>query len=338
MESKNIRVAIYGLGGVGKELVRDLAHRQGIELVGAICRNPQQIGQDIGLLAGLDQPIGVQAFADQTKETDLYEAKPIDVLLHCAGANNARGTFAQVKSALEHGINVITANVGTTDLWHADPELAAEANAICLAHQASYFGIGSSQVLERAVIAMTEGSKHIESVSFTHYADVHAYSEQSNRNALGIGLHADEFERRRIEAQTNSAALNSNEESARFIGAYLGWEIDRVTTDMEPFLDAQQRVYGTQETIIGYERETERVRETWVFIMDEKQAYYDKIVLHGEPEVEAVMHYSPDRGLCTTYATLRNAIPVVLRAAPAYHNTLSLPACSWYGGDFRTKP
>ena len=100
MESKNIRVAIYGLGGVGKELVRDLAHRQGIELVGAICRNPQQIGQDIGLLAGLDQPIGVQAFADQTKETDLYEAKPIDVLLHCAGANNARGTFAQVKSCL----------------------------------------------------------------------------------------------------------------------------------------------------------------------------------------------------------------------------------------------
>lgn len=335
IRKKAIKVAIHGLGGVGKELVRDFSKRDDIDIVGVICRNPKQIGFDIGTLSGLEEELGVLVTANQTKEKDLYETTKIDVLIHCAGANNARGTYEQVKSALEHGINVITANVGTTDLWNSDPKLAQEIDEICKANQVTYFGQGSSQVIEKAVIALTEGSKDIESVSFMHHSDVHAYSEKSNRETLGIGLTSVEFEVRKRAAEKDSAELNSNEDSVKFMARNLGWQIDDVETVMKPIVNDQDIVYGTQETLIGYENGKERIREDWVFILDPEQKYYDKITIHGVPEVESIMNYSPDRGLCTTYATIRNSIPVVLKEIPGYVSTLSLPICKWYGGDYR---
>ena len=334
---EKIKVAIYGLGGIGKELVRDFSEREDIEIAGVICRNPKQIGRDIGILSDMERELGVIVTANQTKEQDLYEAVKIDVLIHCAGANNAAGTFEQIRTALEHGINVITANVGTTDLWSSDPELAKEADEICKRKQVTYVGMGSSQVLERAVLMMTEGSKDIEKVSFMHHSDVHAYSEKSNRETLGIGLTIEEFEERKKAAKSNSAELNSNEDSVRFMGDNLGWKIDQIITNMEAMVNEENIVYGTQETLIGYEKGKERVREDWIFVLDPEGRYYDKIVLHGTPEVEAVMNYSPDRGFCTTYATIRNAIPVILKEKPGYISSLALPACGWYGGDYRDK-
>ncbi len=332
---ERIKVAIYGLGGVGKELVRDFNQREDIELVGVIARNPLQIGHDVGILSGLDNKTGITVTANQTKEQDLYETTKIDVLIHCAGANNAKGTFEQVRTALEHGINVLTANVGTTDLWSSDPELASEIDVICKEHGVTYFGQGSSQVLEKAVIAMTEGSKEIESVSFMHHSDVHAYSEKSNRETLGIGLSEVEFDERKKAAETNSAELNSNIDSVKFIGDNLGFVIDDVKTKMSTYVNDSGIVFGTQETLIGYEQGKERIREDWIFILDPEKRYYDKIVIHGVPEVESVMNYSPDRGFCTTYATIRNSIPVVMKEKAGYLNSLTIPVCRWYGGDYR---
>lgn len=335
MNRDTIKVVIYGLGGVGKELVQDFDKRNDLELVGVIARNPNQIGKDVGILSGLEKEIGIKVTSNQTKEKDLYETTKIDVLIHCAGANNARGTYEQVKSALEHGINVITANVGTTDLWNSDPELAKEIDQICKEHNATYFGQGSAQVLEKMVVSMTEGSKKIESVSFMHHSDVHAYPEKSNRETLGIGLTKEEFEERQKAAQKNSAELNSNIDSVKFMGAAIGFRVDDVKVQMTPLLNEKNIVYGTQETLTGYERGKERIREDWVFILDPEERYYDKVVLHGEPELEAVINYSPDRGMCTTFATIRNSIPVILKEKPGYLNTLTVPACRWYGDDYR---
>lgn len=333
--AERIKVAIFGLGGVGKELIRDFSNRDDVEIVGVIARNPAQIGKDVGILSGLDKELGLTVTATSAKETDLYEKTKINVLIHCSGANNAKGTFEQVKTALEHGINVVTANVGTTDLWSSEPELAKEIDDICKEHSVTYFGQGSSQVLERAVIAMTEGSKNIENIYFEHHSDVHAYSEKSNRETLGIGLTEAEFEERKKAAQSNSAELNSNIDSVVFMGNNVGFVIDDVKTEMSTFVNEEGIVYGTRETLVGYEKGIERIREDWVFVLDPDGRYYDKIEIHGVPEVKSVMNYSSDRGFCTTYATLRNSIPVVINETPGYKNSLIIPVCRWYGGDYR---
>lgn len=325
---KKIKVAILGLGGVGRELVRDFTSNDSFELTAVFARNVKQIGRDAGIIAGLEQPLGIQV-TSIAEQNEVFSCGIVDVLIHCAGANNAVGTYEQVIPALSNGVSVITANVETTDLWSTDPGLAQEIDELCRANNCCYFGMGSSQLIERTVIYMTEGSKDISSISFTHHADVHMYSEKSNRETLGIGISKEEFEIRRKEAEEDTSKMNSNLTSIKFLADYFGWKIDRVERSFEPVLTEEDVVYGTTELITGYEGGKKRIGEEWTFILDPENRYYDKFVIKGTPDVEAVMDYSCDRGLCTTFAAIRNAVPVILKLTPGYKSSLDIPVCSW---------
>ena len=60
---ENYKVIIWGLGHVGKAAVRQLVQRKSLELVAVYDTDPSKIGQDSGVLSGVE-PTGILVNGD----------------------------------------------------------------------------------------------------------------------------------------------------------------------------------------------------------------------------------------------------------------------------------
>ena len=322
----DVRVIVSGCGGVGSNLVRLLASKKGIRLVGVLDIVPEKVGKDVGTVVGIE-PLGVTITSDATA---LYR-QGADVVICTASPSSERATFELMKSALLNGINVIVANMGTCNLWHTDPDLAAEINEVCEAHGVSYFGIGATQMQDRFILLNTEGCSRVDKITFTHFADIHAFRPESFRVEWGVTLTEDEF----YEGLENGTIEKHDyfANGITYIANHLGWIIDHVTSKQEPMVGEDRIVYGTHFTFVGYEGERVRIETNWLFLLDEERRYYDRVTIEGTPYIDSMNSFSPDRGMVSTFAALTNAIPFAVKSAPGYINTLELPALTLFDDD-----
>ena len=317
----DVRVIVSGCGGVGSNLVRLLASKKGICLVGVLDIVPEKVGKDVGTVVGIE-PLGVTITSDATA---LYR-QGADVVICTASPSSERATFELMKSALLNGINVIVANMGTCNLWHTDPDLAAEINEVCEAHGVSYFGIGATQMQDRFILLNTEGCSRVDKITFTHFADIHAFRPESFRVEWGVTLSEEDYWN-----GIKNGTVESHDyfkDGIWYLGAHLGWKIDDVTMVRDCWLDENKKVWADTFKCQGFQNGECKIETNWVFCRDPEQKYYDRVVVDGTPHIDSMNNYSPDRGLVSTFAALANGIPAVLKAAPGYVNTLTVPACT----------
>ena len=68
---KNYKVIIWGLGHVGKSAVRQIVQRASLELVAVYDTDPAKIGQDAGLLSGVEElGVAVNGNVDEVLATE----------------------------------------------------------------------------------------------------------------------------------------------------------------------------------------------------------------------------------------------------------------------------
>jgi len=73
--NKPIRIIQYGLGAIGQAAARLVLDRKGLQLVGAVDRDPKLIGRDLGDLLGRNRKLGFEV-SDKLGEAD--------VVIHCS--------------------------------------------------------------------------------------------------------------------------------------------------------------------------------------------------------------------------------------------------------------
>lgn len=325
--SSAIRVVILGIGSVGSGIVQTLQNRKGIEIVGAIDVAPEKVGKDVGILTGGSE-IGVivrddlEAFCADTKA---------DVIINTASPANIQDTYKQLLPAIQHGMNAIVASAETCNLEFTDKEIAEEIDKLCKDNGVSYIGRGATQTEERFIISMTEGSTDVKNISFTHFADVQAFSDESNAAEWGITLQEEDYYKG-VEAGT----VKSKEElkaSIPYVADAFGWEIDDVTLDKNPLVNETGRVYGLKATVRGFQKGEQKLEMNYVMVEDPERKYYDHLKVEGTPMIDCMCNYTPDRGMASTIGSIVNAIPFIVDASAGYHNTLTSPACGIYFGD-----
>ena len=325
--SSAIRVVILGIGSVGSGIVQTLQNRKGIEIVGAIDVAPEKVGKDVGILTGGSE-IGVivrddlEAFCADTKA---------DVIINTASPANIQDTYNQLLPAIQHGMNAIVASAETCNLEFTDKEIAEEIDKLCKDNGVSYIGRGATQTEERFIISMTEGSTDVKNISFTHFADVQAFSDESNAAEWGITLQEEDYYKG-VEAGT----VKSKEElkaSIPYVADAFGWEIDDVTLDKNPLVNETGRVYGLKATVRGFQKGEQKLEMNYVMVEDPERKYYDHLKVEGTPMIDCMCNYTPDRGMASTIGSIVNAIPFIVDASAGYHNTLTSPACGIYFGD-----
>ena len=324
---KNVRVVVCGIGNVGSHFVRLLSEKKGVEMVGIVDIDPKKIGTDAGILTGT--PIGITITGDLVKTCQ--ETKP-DLVVSMTTPTTARRVYEEMIPVIEMGIDVLVPNMGTSNLWISEPELAAEIDAKCKQYGVSYLGIGATQVQDRFILANTEGCSKIDKITFTHYADMHAFSDESISHEWGVTLSEEDYWN-----GIKNGTVESHDyfkDGIWYLGAHLGWKIDDVTMTRDCWLTEDKKVWADTFKCQGFQNGVCKIETNWVFCRDPEQKYYDRVIVDGTPHIDSMNNYSPDRGLVSTFAALANGIPAVLKAAPGYVNTLTVPACTLIDNEY----
>src|SRR5688500_19897719 len=103
----SIRVLHVGLGPIGAAIVRQVAARKGLKIVGAVDIDPAKIGRDLGEVAGVGRKIGVKVAEDLRKA--IKATKP-DVAVLCT-----HSSLKQVVPQFEEVLKLKVPIVSTTE-------------------------------------------------------------------------------------------------------------------------------------------------------------------------------------------------------------------------------
>ena len=120
--NKKIRVVQYGLGPIGAAMARHVVERNAIDLVGGIDIDPSMVGKDLGMVIGLDEPLGINVYESIDEFVENTEA---DVVLHTT--NSYFPEFkTQILKILKLGLNIVSTSEELAYPWLDNSEEATE--------------------------------------------------------------------------------------------------------------------------------------------------------------------------------------------------------------------
>jgi 4-hydroxy-tetrahydrodipicolinate reductase len=178
-----IPVVVNGATGkMGREIVKAIATAPDLNLVGAIARNPQYIGQDIGEIAGcgaLEIPVlndlqATLAMSTQEKGTPVV----VDV-------THPDVIYENTRAAIAYGVRPV---VGTTGLSREQiddlAEFADKASTGCII--APNFAIGVI-LMQQAALQASKYFEHVEIIELHHNQKADAPSGTAVQTAQMLG-------------------------------------------------------------------------------------------------------------------------------------------------------
>jgi len=324
---KEVKLVVNGIGNIGSNLVRLISQKKGVKIVGVVDVDPEKIGTDAGLYTGED--IGCIITEDLL---EVCKNEKPDLVISTTTPTTAQKSYEEVIQVLDLGINVLTANMGTCNLWVTEPKLAETIDKKCKEKGVSYLGIGATQVQDRFILANTEGCSKIDKITFTHFADMHAFSDESIKREWGVLLTEEEW-----YTGLENGTIERHEyfkDGIYYLASHIGWDIDDITYEQLPWVDENKKVYACVFKIQGFQNDICKMETNWVFIRDPEKRYYDRVTIEGVPYIDSMNTYTPDRGLVCTFAALANAVPFVIKANPGYLSSLDVPACTLIDNEY----
>ena len=233
---EKLRVAQWTTGNVARQAVRAMVGRPDLELVGAFARSPQKDGVDVGVLCGLDAPVGVTATSDVGALLDLRLDCIVYTPLHLDAEELAR--------LLRAGVNVVTsAEMMTGAALGAD--VRDELRRAALDGGVTLFGSGMNPGYAQLLAAVSAGiSSGVQKVTVSESVDVAEFVGDANFEAMGWGRPAGD----RGHADDVRAGTAVFADAVEVLGQLLGVEFDELRCDVE-FAHATEDVELTDMVI-----------------------------------------------------------------------------------------
>jgi 4-hydroxy-tetrahydrodipicolinate reductase len=148
-----LKVAVWGTGVVGTQVIRELVDHPVFELAAVIVHNPAKDGRDAGEIAGIG-PIGVTATTDAAA---VFAAGGLDAVAYFGPtAEYAAENIANMALALRAGVNVVSTSM--TPLVYppaCDEWMTRELTVACEAGNASCFTTGIDPGFANDLFPMT---------------------------------------------------------------------------------------------------------------------------------------------------------------------------------------
>jgi 4-hydroxy-tetrahydrodipicolinate reductase len=153
-----IPVIVNGAAGkMGREVIKAVAQAKDLVLLGAIDRNPDLLGQDIGEVCGLE-PLEIPVLSDlESVLAAAAQEKQLGVMVDFTHPNSV---YENVRSAIAYGIRPVVGTTGLSTAQLADlSAFADKASTGCLV--IPNFSIGVV-LLQQAAIAASQYFDHVE--------------------------------------------------------------------------------------------------------------------------------------------------------------------------------
>jgi 2,4-diaminopentanoate dehydrogenase len=321
-----VRVAIVGLGAIGREVLKAVRARPGLSVVAVADPAPDLVGKDAGEVAGVG-PMGVPIVA--TAEEAFSEKGDVDVALVLT-ASGVADVLPIVEAAATRGVDVIST---CEDLSYADlstPDLARKLDARARAGGITVLGTGINPgfVMDRLPLTLAAACVRVDAIRVERVVDA-AKRRGPLRAKVGADLTVEEFQAGVAAHRLGHRGLP---ESCALVGLGLGLTFDEIKSTIAPVVATAVspragivtgRVAGLRQSAVGLRGGREVVRLDLEMSVAAPNPH-DRVVIDGDPPLDVLVAGGThgDRG---TVGTTVSAIPAVVLASAGLKTILDLP-------------
>lgn len=314
----------YGVGPIGSRLV-ETATERGYEFVGAIDVDPAKVGRDLGDVAGLAEPLGVEITDDAA---DALAAEP-DVVFHST-ASSIEAVEPQLVEAMAAGADVVSTTEELAYPWRTHPVVAERLDDAARQHGVTGLGTGINPgfAMDTLPAVLTAPCRSVERVRVERVQDA-GTRRGPLQTKVGAGLSVEEWEAE-VAADAGHVGLP---ESVAMLAAGLGWDLDDVTETIEPVV-AESRTVTDHVTVEP--GDAAGIHQVATGVVDGEPAIEldlglyvgapesrDAVSISGDPDLEVVVEGGL-HGDVTTPGVVVNAVPRVVEADAGLATMLDL--------------
>jgi 4-hydroxy-tetrahydrodipicolinate reductase len=325
----------FGLGPIGSGVVRQVAVRPGLKIVGAVDIDPAKIGRDLGEVAGVGRRLKVKVSGDARKA--IKASKP-DVALLCTNSS-LKKVLPQIESIVKLKVPIVSTTEELAYPSKAHMKYARAIHQMAKKYKVAILGTGVNPgfVMDALPIMLTGVCERVEAVHVDRIQDA-SIRRLPFQQKIGAGLTREQFQRKVDDASVRHVGLT---ESVSMIADALGWKLDRITDEIQPKIAAEPVaseflavdpgfVCGIVQDGIGY-------RDGKAVITLHMEAYlgapesFDAVEITGSPALKMKMVGGVHGDVATASITV-NSIPKILDVAPGLHTMRDMPLPSFFGG------
>lgn len=329
-----IRVMHFGLGPIGAAVARQVAERPGFKSVGGIDVDPAKAGRDLGEVIGLKR-FGVKVSDNAAKA--LRAAKP-DVVVLCT-SSSAKVVMPQIETILTSKTPIVSTTEELAYPGYTHVRQARQIDAWAKKAKVGVLatGVNPGFAMDALPIMLTAACERVERVTVHRVQDARI-RRLPFQQKIGAGLTTEQFQKKVHEGTVRHVGLT---ESIAMIADALGWDLDRITDDIQPKLAAVTisseylavdpgYVCGIIQDGVGYCGKRPVIRLHMEAYLGAPETY-DAVEIEGNPmlsmKIAGGIH-----GDVATAAIVVNSIPKVLQAPPGLHTMRDLPLPSFFSG------
>jgi 2,4-diaminopentanoate dehydrogenase len=336
--SMPVRVLHVGLGPIGAGIVRQVAVRRGLRIVGAVDIDPAKFGRDVGEVVGLDRKLRVTVDADL--RAALKRTGP-DVVLLCT-SSALKVVAPQIDTILKARKPIVSTTEELAFPWYSQRRLAGTIDVAAKRAKVAVLGTGVNPgfVMDALPVTLTGVCERVDRITVNRIQDARI-RRLPFQQKIGSGLTRQQFAERVQERTVRHVGLT---ESIAMIAAAMGWTLNRVTDEIQPKI-AEARVSSEFLTVeaglvcgiiqdgMGYVAGEPIIRLHMEAYLGAPESY-DSTEIEGIPNLSMKIAGGVHGDIATTSIAV-NSIPRVLEAPPGLHTMRSLPIPSWFN---RTAP
>ena len=330
MAKRKIRVVQYGVGPIGASVVRLMRTKNALELAGAIDKDPEKVGKDLGQLVGAeDAPWGITVSSEASEVLN----QGVDLVMHCT-SSYLKEVAGQLLECIQAGCCVVSTCEELAYPFRKYPEISAKLDAEAKEWGVALVGTGVNPgfIMDKLVLTLAAAAQHVESARVVRVVDA-AHRRLPLQKKIGAGSSPEEF---RDQVAAGVIKHHGLPESVAMVADGLGFVLDDIIEKVEPviaesgltteFLTVEAgQVAGVQQVARGIAGGQDKIHMELRIAVGAGPSY-DSIELNGVPNlavtVPAGMH-----GDLSTAAIAVNAIPVLLEANAGLRTSRDLPMC-----------
>jgi len=232
---ENIKVILWGLGAMGTGIGKMIVTKKGIEIVGAIDKNPSKLGKDLGQVLNAEN-LGVIVSDDV--DTLMNETKADVVIL--AIDSFVKSVYPAIKRVVESGKNCITIAEEMAYPYIVEKELSEDLDRLAKENNVTILGTGVNPgfVLDTLIITLSAACRSVDSIRAERVNDLAPFGPTVMKNQ-GVGTTLEEF-----EAGIKKGTIVGHvgfAQSIPMIAKALGLEYDEITQNREPIISNTYR-------------------------------------------------------------------------------------------------
>jgi 2,4-diaminopentanoate dehydrogenase len=331
---KKLKAVQYGCGPIGCSVVRTVAQRSDMVMVGAIDKDPALVGKDLGVVAETGGNLNV-AVSDNAAAV-LKETAPDVVFLTTSSA--FQKIYPQLEQCLEAGANVVSSCEELSYPYWAEPALSADLDRLARTAGATVIGTGVNPgfVMDTWPLVMSGVCQKVQ-----HVRVARVQNASSRRcpfqQKIGAGCTLEKFKELAATGVLRHVGLT---ESIAMIAAGLGWQLDDITDRIEPVVAqtaietncvmvAAGQVAGVRQLGRGTWQGRELIALDFVAAVGNPESY-DAVYLTGEPDLEVTIK-GGTHGDIATAAMMVNTARRAVEAPAGLLTMKDLPVVSGPG-------